>query len=76
MFGITRHRRKTLKKRKKNGNEKKSNNNNNDNKYFFYSYFFILKNLYFVRRHIWKNLVCIVTYVSKVFLPGRLLQVQ
>ena len=39
-------------------NEKKLYNNN----IFFYFYFFIYKNLYFVRKHIWKSLVYIVTF--------------
>ena len=46
------------KRERKTENEKTSNNN----KYFFTLTFYI-ENLYFVRKHIWKNLVYIVTFV-------------
>ena len=59
MLDIVRDKRKTLKKREINiKNEKKLYNNN----IFFYFYFFLQKNLYFVRKHIWKSLVYIVTF--------------
>ena len=60
------------KRERKRNNEKKSNNNN---KYFVVFTFFIQKNLYFVKEHIWENLVYIVTSVLQ-FLSGRLLKMQ
>ena len=42
----------------------------------FYFYFFIYENLYFVRKHIWKNLVYIVTFALPFFSRGRLLEMQ
>ena len=42
----------------------------------FYFYFFVLENLYFVRKHIWKNLVYIVTFALPFFSRGRLLEMQ
>ena len=44
-------------------NEKKSNNSNT----YFLSLFFHLKNLYFVRNHIWKNLVYTVAFLLHFF---------
>ena len=41
--------------------------NLNKKKLFFDLYFLMQKNLYFVRKHIWKNLVYIVTFVLKFF---------
>ena len=56
---------KNIKKReRKTRNEKKSNNNN---KYFFTFNFFMRKILYFVRKHIWKKLVCIVIFLLQFF---------
>ena len=42
-------------------NEKKANNS------FFYFYFFIQENFYFLRKHIWKNLIYIVTFALSLF---------
>ena len=39
---------------------------------FFHLDFFIWKNLYFVRKHIWKNLVK--TYISKIYILTFVLQ--
>ena len=59
MLDIVRDKRKTMKKREINiKNEKKII----QQQHFFYFYFFIQKNLYFVRKHIWKRLVYIVTF--------------
>ena len=56
-----RERRKILKKEKEKQKMKKKNQTATTN--IFYSYFFTWKNLYFIRKHIWKNLVYIVTFV-------------
>ena len=39
----------------------------------FYFYFFIQENLYFVRKHIWKNLVYIVTFALRFFLTWQVI---
>ena len=39
----------------------------NNNKHFFYFYFFIKKNLYFVRKYIWKSLIYIVNLYYSFF---------
>ena len=42
----------------------------------FCFYFFIQEDLHFVRKHIWKNLVYIVTFALPFFSRGRLLEMQ
>ena len=42
----------------------------------FHFYFFIQENLYFVRKHIWKNIVYTATFALRLFLRGRLWEMQ
>ena len=42
---------------------------------YFYFYFFIQKDLCFVRKHVWKNLVYVVTFIIQFF-HGNLLEMQ
>ena len=60
---IARDRGKALKKVK----EKRKMGKTQRTTIVFYFYFFIQKNLYFVKKCIWKNLVCIVTFVLQFF---------
>ena len=67
---IARDRSKILKKEKKKREMRKNQTT------AFYFYFFIQENLYFVRKHIWKNIVYTATFALRLFLRGRLWEMQ
>ena len=39
----------------------------NNKEFFFYFYFFIQKNMHFVRKHVSKNLIYIITFMLQFF---------